>query len=113
MQTLLSGAAVMDAAILVAANEPCPAPQTAEHLAAASCVGLRDVLPVQNKLDLVSTAAAAAHHDDIEAFVAGSAAEAQGDSICAQLGHNLGALAERLGASPRRRAAPMRQRASY
>ena len=113
MQTLLSGAAVMDAAILlVAANEPCPAPQTAEHLAAASCVGLRDVLPVQNKLDLVSTAAAAAHHDDIEAFVAGSAAEAHGVTpICAQLGHNLGALAERLvclPTPPRRADAPAR-----
>ena len=33
---------LMDAALLlVAANEPCPAPQTAEHLHAALCLGLR------------------------------------------------------------------------
>ena len=36
MATMLSGAAVMDGAILViAADEPCPPPQTREHLAAA------------------------------------------------------------------------------
>jgi translation initiation factor 2 subunit 3 len=35
MATMLSGAAIMDGAILViAADEPCPQPQTREHLAA-------------------------------------------------------------------------------
>ena len=35
MATMLNGAAVMDAALLlIAANESCPQPQTAEHLAA-------------------------------------------------------------------------------
>jgi len=41
MATMLSGAAVMDGAILViAANEKCPQPQTREHLAAIQAVGL-------------------------------------------------------------------------
>jgi translation initiation factor 2 subunit 3 len=36
MATMLSGAAIMDGALLViAADEPCPQPQTREHLAAA------------------------------------------------------------------------------
>ena len=35
MATMLAGAAVMDSAVLlVAANQPCPQPQTREHLAA-------------------------------------------------------------------------------
>ena len=35
MATMLNGAAVMDAALLlVAGNESCPQPQTSEHLAA-------------------------------------------------------------------------------
>ena len=35
MATMLNGAAVMDAALLiVAANQPCPQPQTSEHVAA-------------------------------------------------------------------------------
>ena len=51
MSSMLSGAAVMDAALLlVAANEPCPAPQTLEHLSASECLGLRNVVCVQNKL---------------------------------------------------------------
>ena len=41
----------MDAALLlVAANEPCPAPQTVEHLCASECFGLQNVVCVQNKL---------------------------------------------------------------
>ena len=43
MATMLSGAAVMDGAILViAANESCPQPQTREHLAAIEAVGLKE-----------------------------------------------------------------------
>ena len=45
MATMLSGAAIMDAAILViAANEPCPQPQTKEHLMALEIVGIKNYL---------------------------------------------------------------------
>ena len=55
MATMLSGAAIMDGAVLViAANEPCPQPQTREHLAALDIVGVKNILIVQNKIDLVS-----------------------------------------------------------
>ncbi len=55
MATMLSGAAVMDGAILViAANETCPQPQTREHLAAIEAVGLKNLIIVQNKIDLIS-----------------------------------------------------------
>ncbi|MCQ2071013.1 MAG: GTP-binding protein, partial [archaeon] len=41
MATMLSGAALMDGALLlVAANERCPQPQTKEHLMALSIIGI-------------------------------------------------------------------------
>ncbi|MBN2335432.1 translation initiation factor IF-2 subunit gamma [Candidatus Bathyarchaeota archaeon] len=76
MATMLSGAAVMDGAILViAANERCPQPQTREHLAAIEAVGLRNLVIVQNKIDLVSRENAVKNYDEIKRFIKGSIAE--------------------------------------
>lgn len=45
MATMLNGAAVMDAALLlIAGNEPCPQPQTSEHLAAVEIMKLQNLL---------------------------------------------------------------------
>jgi len=55
MATMLSGAMIMDGAIvLIAANEECPQPQTKEHLTALEIIGIKNVIIVQNKIDLVS-----------------------------------------------------------
>ena len=76
MATMLSGAAVMDGAILViAADERCPQPQTREHLAAIDIVGLENVIIVQNKIDIVTREDAIRHYNDIQKFVEGSVAE--------------------------------------
>jgi len=76
MATMLSGASVMDAAILViAANEKCPQPQTREHLAALNIMGIKNIIIVQNKVDLVDDKKAKESHDDIKKFVKGSVAE--------------------------------------
>jgi translation initiation factor 2 subunit 3 len=76
MATMLSGAAVMDGAILViAANEKCPQPQTREHLAAIETVGLDKLIIVQNKIDLVKREDAIRSYNDILRFVKGSIAE--------------------------------------
>ncbi len=76
MATMLSGAAVMDGAILViAANEKCPQPQTREHLAAIDAVGLRNLIVVQNKIDLVSQEQAEESYNEIKNFLKGSIAE--------------------------------------
>jgi translation initiation factor 2 subunit 3 len=73
---MLSGAAVMDGAILViAANEFCPQPQTREHLAAIEVVGLKDIVVVQNKIDLVSIERAEENYKEIKNFLKGSIAE--------------------------------------
>lgn len=76
MATMLSGAALMDGALLlIAANEPCPQPQTKEHLMALTIIGVEKVVVVQNKIDLVSEEEAQENYEEIEAFLAGTIAE--------------------------------------
>lgn len=76
MATMLSGAAVMDGAVLViAADEPCPQPQTREHLAAIDIVGLKNIVVVQNKIDIVTREDAIRSYNEIKRFVEDSVAE--------------------------------------
>jgi len=76
MATVLSGAALMDGAILlIAANEKCPQPQTREHLIALEVVGIKNVVIVQNKIDLVSPEQAKKNYNEIKQFVKGSILE--------------------------------------
>ena len=54
MTTMLSGATLMQGAVLVvAANEECPQPRTEEHLMALSISGVKNIVVAQNKVDLV------------------------------------------------------------
>ncbi len=77
MATMLSGAAVMDGAILViAADEPCPQPQTREHLAAIETVGVKNLVIAQNKIDIVDEKRALQSYQEILKFVKGTVAEA-------------------------------------
>jgi translation initiation factor 2 subunit 3 len=76
MATLLTGAAIFDGAILVvAANEVCPQAQTREHLAAMDAVGIKNIIIVQNKIELVSEQEAKKNYNDIKKFVKGTVAE--------------------------------------
>jgi translation initiation factor 2 subunit 3 len=76
MATMLSGAAIMDGALLViAANEPCPQPQTREHLMALEIIGAKRIIIVQNKIDLVSEKDAMINYEQIVKFVKGTCAE--------------------------------------
>ncbi len=68
--TMLSGAALVDAAILViAANEPVPQPQTREHLMAFKLLGDKPLIVVQNKIDLVSKEEAIENYEQIKEFL--------------------------------------------
>ncbi len=70
MATMLNGAAVMDGALLlIAANETCPQPQTSEHLAAVEIMRLEHIIILQNKVDLVTEAAALNQHEAIARFI--------------------------------------------
>jgi len=76
MATMLSGAAIMDGVIfLIAANEKCPQPQTKEHLMALDMIGVKNIVIVQNKIDLVSEDDALKNYDEIKKFVKGTIAE--------------------------------------
>ena len=76
MATMLSGAAIMDAALLlVAANEPCPQPQTEEHLMALTLIGIKDIIIIQNKIDAVSKDDAIKNYNEIKKFLNGTIAE--------------------------------------
>lgn len=98
MATMLNGAAVMDAALLlIAGNEVCPQPQTSEHLAAVEIMKLSNILILQNKIDLVKEEAAKAQHDQIKAFVAGTVAgNAPIIPISAQLKYNIDVVCRNL-----------------
>jgi len=70
MAVMLSGAAIMDSAILViAANEECPQPQTREHLSALENMGFDKIIIVQNKIDVCSKERAFESYNEIKEFI--------------------------------------------
>lgn len=76
MATVLSGASLIDAALLlIAANEKCPQPQTIEHLLALEVVGIKHVIIVQNKIDLVDKEQALKNYKEIKNFIKGTSIE--------------------------------------
>ncbi len=76
MAVVISGATIMDGALLlIAANEECPQPQTEEHLMALDTTGTEDIIIVQNKVDLVSKEEAMENYRQIRDFVEGTTAE--------------------------------------
>ena len=75
MATMLSGAALIDAAILlVAANEGVK-PQTKEHLIALRAKKVNKILIVQNKIDLVTKEQALENYKEIQNFIKGTIAK--------------------------------------
>ena len=96
MATMLSGAAIMDGAVLViAANERCPRPQTKEHLMALEIIGVDKIVIAQNKIDIVPKERVIENYKEIKEFVKGTIAEnAPIIPISAQQKVNIDALIE-------------------
>ncbi|MGI0087107.1 MAG: translation initiation factor IF-2 subunit gamma [Nitrosotalea sp.] len=94
MANMLSGSALIDGAILViAANEKVPQPQTKEHLLALQTLGIKQIVLVQNKVDLISYEDAMENYSDIAKFVKGTnAAKSPIIPISAQSKLNIDAL---------------------
>jgi len=70
MATMLSGAALLQGAVLViAANEKCPQPRTAEHLAALKISEVNKIVVAQNKIDLVDKDKAMENYNQIKEFL--------------------------------------------
>jgi translation initiation factor 2 subunit 3 len=89
--TMLSGVTCIDLVMmLVAGNESCPQPQTAEHLVAIEMMKLNNCLILQNKIDLVDNEKAKSNFDEIKKFVSGTlASNSVIIPISAQFGYNV------------------------
>jgi len=75
MATMLSGAALIDAAILVIAANEGIKPQTKEHLIALKAKKVKNILVIQNKIDLVDKNQALENYKKIKEFTKGTIAE--------------------------------------
>jgi len=90
MATMLSGAAIIDAAILVIAANEGIKPQTMEHFSALQAKKIKNIIIVQNKIDLVNKEQAIKNYKEIKEFVKGTIAEnAPIIPISAQQGVNI------------------------
>jgi translation initiation factor 2 subunit 3 len=79
--------------LVIAANEKVPQPQTKEHLLAQQTLGIKQIVLVQNKVDLIPYEDAMANYSDIVKFVKGTnAAKAPIIPISAQSKLNIDAL---------------------
>lgn len=97
MATMLSGAAIIDAAILVIAANEGIKPQTREHLLALEAKKIKKIIIVQNKIDLISKEKALENYKEIKQFTKGTVAEnAEIIPISAQQGINLDKLIEKI-----------------
>lgn len=97
MATMLLGASIMDAAILVVAANEGIKPQTQEHLTALEAKNIKNIIIAQNKIDLVTKEQAQENYKKIKEFLKGTIAEnAPIIPICAQQGINLEAIFEEL-----------------
>ena len=109
MATMLAGAAVMDAALLlVAGDQTYPQPQTREHLIAVDIMKLENIIVLQNKIDLVikDKAAVTRQQEEIKkSMSAASASTIPIIPISAVLKYNIDVVVDYLCRIP----IPMRQ----
>lgn len=75
MAIMLSGAALIDAAILVIAANEGIKPQTKEHLIALQAKNVTQIIIVQNKIDLVTKEQALKNYEEIKNFIKETIAE--------------------------------------
>ncbi|MBS3070489.1 translation initiation factor IF-2 subunit gamma [Candidatus Micrarchaeota archaeon] len=94
MATVIAASSIMDGALfLIAANEECPQPQTIEHLMILEAAEIKNVVVVQNKVDLVSKEKGLENYKQIKEFLKGSTLEnAPVIPLVANVGGNLDAL---------------------
>ena len=75
MATMLSGAALIDAAILIIAANEGIKPQTKEHLIALQAKKVNKIIIIQNKIDLVTKEQAQTNYQQIKKFLKNTIAE--------------------------------------
>ncbi len=97
MATMLSGAAIIDAAILLVSASEGIKPQTREHLVALEAKKIKNIIVAQNKIDLVTKEQAIINFKQIKEFLKGTFAEnCPIIPISAQQGINIDKILEEL-----------------
>lgn len=94
MATMLSGAAMIDAAILVVAANEGIKPQTIEHVAALQAKKVKNLIVAQNKIDLVDAEQAKKNYFEIKELLKGKFDDAPIIPISAQQEVNLDKIYE-------------------
>jgi translation initiation factor 2 subunit 3 len=91
MATMIGGSSIMDSCLfLIAANEMVPMPQTLDHLITLCKTDIKELLILQNKVDLLSKEDVKENYNKIQEFIAGSPFEkSEIIPISAQLGWNI------------------------
>ena len=92
MATMLSGAAMIDAAILVVAANEGIKPQTIEHVAALQAKKVKNLIVAQNKIDLVDAEQAKKNYLEIKELLKGKFDDAPVIPVSAQQDVNLDKL---------------------
>jgi len=76
MATAIAGSNIIDSVLFViAATEPCPMPQTKEHLMIINALGIKNAIIAQTKIDIVGREQAIKHYNQIKSFIKGSSIE--------------------------------------
>src|SRR3989338_8848794 len=76
MTTVIAASSIIDGALfLISANEECPQPQTTEHLMVLNSIGIKNIVVVQKKIDLVCKEKAIENYKKIKEFLKGTVAE--------------------------------------
>ncbi|MHB1830035.1 MAG: translation initiation factor IF-2 subunit gamma [Candidatus Micrarchaeaceae archaeon] len=76
MATAIAGSSIIDAVLFVISSaEPCPMPQTKEHLMIINALGIDKIIVVQTKIDVVGREKAKASYNQIRQFLKGSRIE--------------------------------------
>ncbi|MEK6910466.1 MAG: translation initiation factor IF-2 subunit gamma [Nanoarchaeota archaeon] len=94
MATMLSGAAIIDAAILVVAANEGIKPQTREHLMALQAKQIKNLIVVQNKIDLVDKNQALKSYKEIKELLKGKYDNAEIIPVSAQQEVNIDKIYE-------------------
>ena len=91
IRTMIRGSSVMEAAIVVTDAKQIPHQhQTLEHLAILEILGVKKIIVVQNKCDLVTQAECQSHYEQLRLQFKGTVADsAPVIPICAQRGLNI------------------------
>lgn len=100
MATMLSGAAIIDAAILVVAANEGIKPQTREHLMALQAKKIKHLIVAQNKIDLVNKEQAKKNYDDIKKLLKGKYEDAEIIPVSVQQEINIDKIFEAIAKLP-------------